>query len=112
MSKRQRITDEQKLHAVTKGNSQPRKLPDVVKIRESQATALAVLLPEQQRLLAELAKINKRIDNVLAEFNGDYGLSAQDMNRYQLVGDNEIVLVKGRPTPDAPEAKAEAPIEQ
>lgn len=103
------------LHAITHGAHTPRKLPDSVTIRESQAAAFELLLPQQQRLMAELAKVNKRIDGVIAEFDGDYGLSAQDMNRYQLAGNNEIVLVKpeAQEVAQAPEAPPDsiAPVE-
>lgn len=114
MSKRQRNAAAS-IHAITKGHATPRKLPDVVKIRESQATALAVLLPEQARLRTELQKVDQRINNVVAEFDGDYGLNASDMNRYQLAG-NEIVLVKPQqqeapPAPEATEPKQETPAE-
>lgn len=81
------------IHAITHGKELPRKLPDVVKIRESQATALAVLLPKKQELMKELQAIDGRINNVIAEFDSDYGLTAQDMNKYQLAG-YELVLVK------------------
>lgn len=95
MSKRSRAA-QASLHAITHGNESPKKLPDVVKIRESQATALAVLLPEKQRLLKELQAIEGRITNVIAEFDGDYGLTAPDMDKYQLAG-YELVLLKANP---------------